>query len=157
MNDHRARILRSALRRVNLTQHSIATANSEFERVVRTTRLSLAVSSKNEFDVPRKQSFECLSGAGLGQFVEDIASPSLGVVELRCADRSGSHRGEQFRDRQCGGEARDVEPLPALLSIHGDPELMRWFGNDPLPDMAAAEALINTFHGWRQLPNPGTR
>jgi [ribosomal protein S5]-alanine N-acetyltransferase len=46
---------------------------------------------------------------------------------------------------------------PALLSIHGDPELMRWFGNDPLPDVAAAEALINTFHGWRQLPNPGTR
>ena len=32
MNHHRARILRSALRRVNLTQHSTATANSEFER-----------------------------------------------------------------------------------------------------------------------------
>jgi len=46
---------------------------------------------------------------------------------------------------------------PALLSIHGDPELMRWFGNDPLPDLAAAETLMNTFHGWRQLPNPGTR
>jgi ribosomal-protein-alanine N-acetyltransferase len=46
---------------------------------------------------------------------------------------------------------------PALLSIHGDPDLMRWFGNDPLPDLAAAEALVKTFHGWRQLPNPGTR
>jgi ribosomal-protein-alanine N-acetyltransferase len=46
---------------------------------------------------------------------------------------------------------------PALLSIHGDPELMRWFGNDPLSDLAAAEALIDTFNGWRQLPNPGTR
>jgi ribosomal-protein-alanine N-acetyltransferase len=46
---------------------------------------------------------------------------------------------------------------PALLSIHGNPELMRWFGNDPLPDLAAAEALINTFNSWRQLPNPGTR
>jgi ribosomal-protein-alanine N-acetyltransferase len=44
-----------------------------------------------------------------------------------------------------------------LLSIHGDRELMRWFGNDPLPDMAAAEALISTFDGWRQLPNPGIR
>jgi RimJ/RimL family protein N-acetyltransferase len=44
-----------------------------------------------------------------------------------------------------------------LLSIHGDPELMRWFGNDPLPDMAAAAALIQTFNGWRQLPNPGIR
>jgi ribosomal-protein-alanine N-acetyltransferase len=46
---------------------------------------------------------------------------------------------------------------PALLSIHGDPELMRWFGNDPLPDLASAEALIHTFNSWRQLPNPGTR
>jgi len=44
-----------------------------------------------------------------------------------------------------------------LLSIHGDPELMRWFGNDPLPDLAAAAALIQTFNGWRQLPNPGIR
>jgi [ribosomal protein S5]-alanine N-acetyltransferase len=44
-----------------------------------------------------------------------------------------------------------------LLSIHGDPELMRWFGNDPLPDVAAAEALIHTFNGWRQFPNPGIR
>lgn len=46
---------------------------------------------------------------------------------------------------------------PALLAIHGDADLMRWFGNDPLPDLAAAEALVNTFAGWRQLPNPGTR
>ena len=33
---------------------------------------------------------------------------------------------------------------PALLFIHGDPELMRWFGNDPLPDVAAAEASVRT-------------
>jgi ribosomal-protein-alanine N-acetyltransferase len=46
---------------------------------------------------------------------------------------------------------------PELLSIHGDPDLMQWFGNDPLPDLAAAEALIDTFANWRQLPNPGTR
>jgi ribosomal-protein-alanine N-acetyltransferase len=45
----------------------------------------------------------------------------------------------------------------ALLSIHGDPDLMRWFGSDPLPDLAAAEALISTFSSWRQLPNPGIR
>ena len=45
----------------------------------------------------------------------------------------------------------------ALLAIHGDAELMRLFGNDPIPDLASAEALIKTFSGWRQLPNPGTR
>jgi [ribosomal protein S5]-alanine N-acetyltransferase len=54
---------------------------------------------------------------------------------------------------------REIVPAdaPTLLFIHGNPELMRWFGNDPLPDLASAEALINTFNGWRQLPNPGTR
>jgi ribosomal-protein-alanine N-acetyltransferase len=45
----------------------------------------------------------------------------------------------------------------ALLSIHGDRELMRWFGTDPLPDRVVAEALISTFNSWRQLPNPGIR
>lgn len=45
----------------------------------------------------------------------------------------------------------------ALLAIHGDVELMRLFGNDPIPDLASAEALIKTFSGWHQLPNPGTR
>ena len=44
-----------------------------------------------------------------------------------------------------------------LFSIHGDADLMRWFGNDPLPDLAAAESLVQTFASWRQLPNPGTR
>jgi len=46
---------------------------------------------------------------------------------------------------------------PALFAIHGNSELMRWFGTDPLPDLQAAEALIDTFAGWRKLPNPGTR
>jgi ribosomal-protein-alanine N-acetyltransferase len=45
----------------------------------------------------------------------------------------------------------------AVLAIHGDAELMRLFGNDPIPDLAGAEALIKTFASWRQLPNPGTR
>ncbi len=45
----------------------------------------------------------------------------------------------------------------ALFSIHGDAEHMRLFGNDPVPDVAGAEALIQVFAGWRQLPNPGTR
>jgi ribosomal-protein-alanine N-acetyltransferase len=46
---------------------------------------------------------------------------------------------------------------PALFSIHGNSELMRWFGTDPLPDLRAAEALVDIFAGWRKLPNPGTR
>ena len=46
---------------------------------------------------------------------------------------------------------------PALLAIHGNAELMQLFGNDPIPDLAGAEALITTFASWRRLPNPGTR
>ncbi|MDT9000866.1 GNAT family protein [Paucibacter sp. APW11] len=54
---------------------------------------------------------------------------------------------------------REIVPAdaPALLAIHGDAELMRWFGSDPLPDQAAAEALVARFASWRQLPAPGTR
>ena len=46
---------------------------------------------------------------------------------------------------------------PDLLAIHGNRELMRWFGTEPLLDLDAAEALIDTFASWRTLPNPGTR
>ncbi len=46
---------------------------------------------------------------------------------------------------------------PEIFAIHGDAELMRWFGNDPISDLAGAHALIKTFAAWRQLPNPGTR
>lgn len=54
---------------------------------------------------------------------------------------------------------REIVPAdaPALLAVHGDAESMRWFGSDPLPDLAAAEALVETFAGWRRQPNPGTR
>jgi ribosomal-protein-alanine N-acetyltransferase len=44
-----------------------------------------------------------------------------------------------------------------LFSIHGDQKLMRWFGSEPLQDLAAAQALVKTFASWRTLPNPGTR
>lgn len=46
---------------------------------------------------------------------------------------------------------------PALFGIHGNAERMRWFGVDPLPDEPAAARLVETFAGWRQLANPGTR
>ncbi|WP_061535170.1 GNAT family N-acetyltransferase [Collimonas arenae] len=44
-----------------------------------------------------------------------------------------------------------------LFAIHGDPELMRWFGTDPLKDIAAAHGLIKAFAGWRLQENPGVR
>jgi [ribosomal protein S5]-alanine N-acetyltransferase len=46
---------------------------------------------------------------------------------------------------------------PALFEVHGDPESMKWFGNDPLPNEAAAVQLVDLFASWRTLPNPGTR
>ena len=46
---------------------------------------------------------------------------------------------------------------PALLAIHGDAELMRLFGSDPINDLAGAEALIKIFASWRKLANQGTR
>ena len=46
---------------------------------------------------------------------------------------------------------------PAMFAIHGDADAMRWFGTDPLVDPAQAEKMIETFAGWRQMPNPGTR
>jgi len=46
---------------------------------------------------------------------------------------------------------------PTLFAIHGDAEHMRFFGSDPLPDLAAAVHLVGVFAGWRTQPNPGTR
>ena len=45
----------------------------------------------------------------------------------------------------------------ALFAVHGDPERMKWFGVDPLPDHDAAVKLVTTFASWRETPNPGTR
>ena len=46
---------------------------------------------------------------------------------------------------------------PSLLAIHGDPEVMRWFGADPITDLTGAQTLVDLFAGWRALPNPGVR
>lgn len=48
----------------------------------------------------------------------------------------------------------DVE---RLFEIHGDPDLMKWFGSDPISDIAAAEGLVKLFASWRVQANPGTR
>lgn len=50
-----------------------------------------------------------------------------------------------------------LDDAPALFAIHGDPEVMRWFGADPLAQPADAERLVKLFASWRDLPNPGVR
>jgi [ribosomal protein S5]-alanine N-acetyltransferase len=50
-----------------------------------------------------------------------------------------------------------ADDAPALLAIHGDPQLMRWFGSDPITDLDAAQGLVRAFASWRTLVNPGTR
>lgn len=46
---------------------------------------------------------------------------------------------------------------PALLALHGDAALMRWYGSEPLASLAAAQGLVRVFDGWRQQANPGVR
>lgn len=43
-----------------------------------------------------------------------------------------------------------------ILSIHGDPDLMKWFGNT-VADLDGARKLIEVLGGWRTLPDPGVR
>jgi len=45
----------------------------------------------------------------------------------------------------------------ALLAIHGNQQAMRWFGMDPITEIAQAQALVDTFAASRTLPNPGIR
>ncbi|HEX2944155.1 MAG TPA: GNAT family protein [Rhodopila sp.] len=54
---------------------------------------------------------------------------------------------------------REIVPAdaPALFAIHGDADLMRWFGADPLPDLEAAVRLVARFADWRRQASPGTR
>jgi [ribosomal protein S5]-alanine N-acetyltransferase len=43
-----------------------------------------------------------------------------------------------------------------LFAIRGDLESMRWFGIDPLNDLAAAQGLVKKLAGGRNLENPST-
>jgi [ribosomal protein S5]-alanine N-acetyltransferase len=45
----------------------------------------------------------------------------------------------------------------AILAIHSDSELMKWFGIDPLVDLTAAEKLIASFSKLRESPILGIR
>ncbi|WP_244136176.1 GNAT family protein [Burkholderia sp. BCC0801] len=39
---------------------------------------------------------------------------------------------------------------PSLFAVHGDAEGMRWFGTDPMTDIAEADKLIQVFANWRR-------
>lgn len=56
-------------------------------------------------------------------------------------------------------ELREITPddAAALFEIHGDAELMKWFGVDPLKDLEGAKGLVELFASWRDLANPGVR
>lgn len=45
----------------------------------------------------------------------------------------------------------------ALFQILGNPDVMRLSGSDPLRDMDAARALIDSFSKWRHFADPGIR
>jgi [ribosomal protein S5]-alanine N-acetyltransferase len=47
---------------------------------------------------------------------------------------------------------REILPgdAPSLFAIHRDAEGMRWFGNDPMTDIAQAEKLIQLFADWQR-------
>ncbi|QKJ66252.1 GNAT family N-acetyltransferase [Deefgea piscis] len=45
----------------------------------------------------------------------------------------------------------------ALFAIHGCAEVMRYFGSDPLMELAQAKALVATFSHWRGEGNSGIR
>lgn len=44
-----------------------------------------------------------------------------------------------------------------LLAIQGDLNVMRWYGSEPLSNLAAAENLIKVFNGLHKIHNTGTR
>ncbi|MBL8509696.1 MAG: GNAT family N-acetyltransferase [Chitinimonas sp.] len=50
-----------------------------------------------------------------------------------------------------------VRDADAIFAIQSDPEVMRWFGADPMQDRQQALQLIEMFANWRTQPNPGTR
>ena len=45
----------------------------------------------------------------------------------------------------------------AIFSIHGDANVMRYFGADPMTELAQATALVETFARWRDEENSGIR
>lgn len=53
--------------------------------------------------------------------------------------------------------ATTADDAPALFDIHSDVEAMRWYGTDPLPDLAAAQKMVENFAALRQQANPGVR
>lgn len=53
--------------------------------------------------------------------------------------------------------ALTADDAPALFEIYRNVDAMRWFGIDPMTEIAQAHALIAAFARWRTQANPGTR
>lgn len=49
-----------------------------------------------------------------------------------------------------------MEDAPAVLALHQDPAVMRWFGTDPVPDLDGAIRVIDAFKAWREAPGGAT-
>ncbi|WP_374536717.1 GNAT family N-acetyltransferase [Chitinimonas taiwanensis] len=54
---------------------------------------------------------------------------------------------------------REIVPADAaaVFAIQSDPQVMRWFGADPMHEPQQALQLIDIFASWRRMPAPGTR
>lgn len=50
-----------------------------------------------------------------------------------------------------------MDDAPDLLTMHGDAQAMKWFGIDPMTELAEAQALVDTFVEGRTHANPSTR
>lgn len=46
---------------------------------------------------------------------------------------------------------------PDLMQVYGNAEVMRWFGTDPVTELAQVEAMIARWAGLRQQADPATR
>jgi len=49
------------------------------------------------------------------------------------------------------------DDAPALLALRGDPEVMRWCGDDSVAELAQAQQLIEVYAAWRRMRFPATQ
>lgn len=54
---------------------------------------------------------------------------------------------------------RELAPTdaPSILAIHGNLQAMRFFGTDPIQELAEAEVVVQKFIALRNAPNPDVR
>ena len=54
---------------------------------------------------------------------------------------------------------RELMPsdAPSILAIHGNADAMRFFGTNPIRELAEAEVVVQKFVALHNAPNPGVR